>query len=150
MGTAGALGLAPRGQTAPMIVMNGDLLARVNFHHLLKFHQEHAAPATMGVFEYKHTVPYGVVTIENQFFAEIVEKPVHRYFVNAGIYVIEPEILDMIPDDRAIDMPTLFERVKSAGRPPAVFPLREYWIDIGRIDDLRQANREFSGAFPTD
>lgn len=150
MGTAGALGLVPDGEKLPLIVVNGDLLARINFHHLLKFHQERGAPATMGVFEYKHTVPYGVVSIADQYFDEIVEKPVHRYFVNAGIYVLAPQTLKLVPKDAPLDMPTLFERVKAGGQPPAVFPLREYWIDIGRMDDLRQAQAEFFGAFPDD
>ncbi|MBM3513477.1 MAG: CBS domain-containing protein [Alphaproteobacteria bacterium] len=147
LGTAGALGLLPRDIKGPLVVMNGDLLARVNFHHLLKFHQEQAASATMGVFEYKHTVPYGVVQFEDQFFHGIVEKPVHRYFVNAGIYVLDPSARDLIPGGRA-DMPALFERIKAAGQKPAVFPLREYWIDVGRIEDLHQARDDFEGAFP--
>ena len=141
MGTAGALSLVPPTVTGPVIVMNGDVLARVNFHQLLKFHQEQAVSATMGVFEYKHTVPYGVVRFEDQYFQGIAEKPVHRYFVNAGIYVLAPSVLRSIAPDAPIDMPQVFEGLKAAGRAPAVFPLREYWIDVGRMDDLRQAER---------
>lgn len=148
MGTAGALGLLPREIKNPIIIMNGDLLARINFHHLLKFHQEQSASATMGVFEYKHTVPYGVVQFEDQFFHGIVEKPMHRYFVNAGIYVLDPSTLGLIPADQPLDMPDLFEQIKTAGRRPAVFPLREYWIDVGRVEDLHQARDDYVGAFP--
>lgn len=150
MGTAGALSLLSEPARGPVIVMNGDLLARVNFHRLLKFHQEQAAAATMGVFEYKHTVPFGVVHFDGEAFGGIVEKPVHRYFASAGIYVLAPEVIAGIARDRPTDMPAVFERVKASGRPPAVFPLREYWIDVGQIDDLKQAERDFGSAFPQD
>jgi NDP-sugar pyrophosphorylase family protein len=105
----------------------------------------------MGVFESTHTVPFGVVRIDDrQQLEEIVEKPVHRYLASAGIYALEPAVIDLVPPGVATTMPELFQRVKAAGQGSAVFPLREYWIDIGRPDDLRQARAAYPRGFPGD
>lgn len=144
LGTAGALGLLPEKPTAPVLVMNGDLLTKVNFRQLLDFHTEHLSSATMCVREYDFQVPYGVVTLDQHRIATIIEKPVQRFFVNAGIYVMEPEILEMIPHEVYLDMPSLFDKLVTQKRETAVFPIREYWLDIGRMDDFERAQLEFS------
>lgn len=147
LGTAGALALLPEQPTNPVLVMNGDVLTKVNFQQLLDFHAEHNAAATMCVREYDFQVPYGVVHLDNHRIAAIEEKPVQRYFVNAGIYVLEPHVLDLLQRYDYADMPTLFEKLISQGQETAVFPLREYWLDIGRIDDFERANGEFDKVF---
>ena len=139
LGTAGALSLLPERPTMPLLVMNGDVLTKVNFEQLIEFHLEHRAEATMCVREYDFQVPYGVVKFDQHRISSIEEKPIQRFFVNAGIYVLEPSVLGEIPHDTYFDMPTLFERLVEARRETAVFPVREYWLDIGRIDDLEQA-----------
>ncbi|MBU5615223.1 nucleotidyltransferase family protein [Geomonas azotofigens] len=147
LGTAGALGLLPERPNLPVLVMNGDVLTKVNFQQLLEFHREHQALATMCVREYDFQVPYGVVTVDKHRILNIEEKPVQRFFVNAGIYVLEPEALDLIPRDTFFDMPTLFEKVVSLKKETAVFPVREYWVDIGRMDDFQRAEGEFGQVF---
>lgn len=147
LGTAGALGLLPERPSLPVLVMNGDVLTKVNFQQLLEFHREHRALATMCVREYDFQVPYGVVTVDNHRILNIEEKPVQRFFVNAGIYVLEPEALDLIPEDTFFDMPTLFEKVVAQEKETAVFPIREYWLDIGRMDDFQRAEGEFGKVF---
>lgn len=147
LGTAGALGLLPERPAAPLLVMNGDLLTKVNFQHLLSFHAEHGSSATMCVREYDFQVPYGVVTLDEHRIQSIVEKPIQRFFVNAGIYVIAPDILGMIPRDTYLDMPSLFDKLLNQEKETAVFPIREYWLDIGRIDDFERAQVEFSKVF---
>jgi len=147
LGTAGALSLLPDRPCGPFIVMNGDVLTKVNFDHLLDFHAAHAAQATMCVREYDFEVPYGVVNIENNRIADIDEKPVHRFFVNAGIYVLESRALDLIEPGMHLDMPDLFKRLMRAGEETAAFPIREYWIDIGRHADLERANGEYEDVF---
>ena len=143
LGTAGALGLLPNAPTLPVIVMNGDVLTNVNFRSLLEFHEEQDARATMAVREYDFQVPFGVVDLEGARVLNIEEKPVHRFFVNAGIYVIESEVLESVPPNVHLDMPDLFRRLLGDGMKTAAFPIREYWLDIGHLDDLEQANREF-------
>jgi dTDP-glucose pyrophosphorylase len=147
MGTAGALGLLPEKTDQPILVMNGDLLTKVNFRQLLDFHLEHHAQATMCVREYDFQVPYGVVKLENHRLRTIEEKPVHRFFVNAGIYVLEPKVLEYIPVNTYFDMTSLFQKIIDHGLETAAFPIREYWIDVGRLDDLERAKGEYPGVF---
>jgi len=150
MGTAGSLGLLPIRPHKPFIVMNSDLLTKVNFRHLLSFHEEHQSQATMCVREYDIQVPYGVVKLDDFRITGIEEKPAHTFFVNAGIYVLDPAVLDLIDHDRYVDMTTLFEKFIALGEVPTAFPIREYWMDIGRIDDFEQAQAEYPGMFAND
>jgi len=147
LGTAGGLSLLPETPTESLLVMNGDLLTKVNFSQLLEFHSSHHAQATMCVREYDFQVPYGVVKIHNQRITRIDEKPIQRFFVNAGIYVLEPESLNLIPSNSYFDMPTLFEKMIAEKRDTAVFPIREYWLDIGQVADYDRANIEFVQLF---
>ncbi|MDI4650356.1 nucleotidyltransferase family protein [Cohnella hashimotonis] len=147
MGTAGALGLLETIPSEPMIVMNGDLLTKVNFNQLLEFHHEHRALATMCVRNYEYQVPYGVVNVDKHKLIGLVEKPSQHYFVNAGIYVLNPEVIKQIPSDIFYDMTTLFESLMDNKRETCVFPLREYWLDIGRMDDYERANGEYAEIF---
>lgn len=147
MGTAGSLGAFSGKFGKPLFVMNGDLLTRVNFSQLLSFHAEHRAKATMCVREYDFQVPYGVVKIDKGNLVDIEEKPVHRFFVSAGIYVLEPEILELIPSGGYLDMPAFFRLLLDKKMQAAVFPIREYWLDIGRQGDFDRANGEFPSFF---
>ncbi len=150
MGTAGAMGLMPERPTGPLVVMNADLLTRVDFRSLLDYHNEHRSQATMCVREYDFQVPYGVVELDGHRFKAIQEKPVHKVFVNAGIYVLHPIVLDLIPRGKLFDMTTLFERVVEAGYETAVFPVQEYWLDIGKETDYERANGEYHRNFGED
>lgn len=144
LGTAGALSLLPERPSEPLVVMNGDLLTKVRFDSMLNFHAEHGAAATMAVREYDFQVPYGVVQLNGTNIAAIEEKPVHRFFVNAGIYTLSPMAFEHIPNDVFFDMPTLFERMLAAGHPTSAYPLREYWLDIGRLEEFERAQKEWS------
>ena len=147
LGTAGALSLIEEESDLPLIVMNSDILTKVNFQHLLDFHAAHQSVATMCVREYDFQVPYGVVKIEHHRIVDIEEKPVHRFFVNAGIYVLDPTVLDAIPKNTFFDMPSLYQQLISEGKETTVFPVREYWLDIGHIADFDRANGEFARIF---
>jgi len=148
LGTAGALGLLPHDEIEqPIFMMNGDLLTNLNFDNLLKFHQEHAAVATMCVREYEHRVPYGVVESDGHRVRSMIEKPLQRYFVNAGIYVVAPELIRSVPRGERVDMPDLLERQMARGLNVNVFPLHEYWLDIGRMEDFQRAQFEVGGLF---
>jgi len=143
LGTAGALGLIPQESlTLPAIVMNGDILTRVNFAALLKFHQQHQAAATMCVREWQYQVPYGVVNSDGHRIVGITEKPVERYFVNAGIYVLDQAAFSLIRPGEYLDMPTLFNQLIEQRQETCLFPIREYWLDIGQHNDFERANRD--------
>ena len=147
MGTGGALSLLSEKPKDPFLVMNGDLLTKVNFDQLLDFHLEHKAQATMCVREYDFQIPFGVVQIEDHRIVSIDEKPTQRFFVNAGIYVFEPNILEHIPQNSYFDMPNLFKKLLDANCSTATFPIREYWLDIGRMEDFTRASSEFAATF---
>ena len=101
----------------------------------------------MCVREYDFQVPYGVVNILNSKITSIEEKPTHKFFVSAGIYMLSPEILEYIPQNQFYDMPTLFEKIISENKNVISFPLREYWLDIGRIEEYKKANEEYDEVF---
>ena len=147
MGTAGALSLVRDKLSEPFFVMNGDLLTNINFEHMHDYHLSHRAAATMAVREYDFQVPYGVVNIQDGKITSIEEKPTHKFFVSAGIYMLSPEVLANIPNNEFFDMPTLFEKLITAKHCAVSFPIREYWLDIGRMSDYERANNEYSGVF---
>jgi len=146
-GTAGALSLLPEAPKLPLVVMNGDLLTKVDFSRLLDFHVEHQSGATMCVKEYDFKIPYGVVKVDDCAITSIVEKPVHTIFANAGIYVIEPWVLDFVPKQSYFDMPSLFQYMGSKNMSTVAFPIREYWLDIGNHEDFKRANKDYDEEF---
>ena len=147
MGTAGALSLLKERPSEPFFVMNGDLLTNVNFEHIFNYHMLNKATATMCVREYDYEVPYGVVEMNDNKIKQIVEKPVQKFFVSAGIYMLSPEILDLIPKNEFYDMPTLFEKLIKLSKNVISFPIREYWLDIGRMEEYQRANEEYKEVF---
>lgn len=143
LGTGGALRLLPKEVKFPIIVMNGDLLTTLNFVNLLNHHNESKSAATMCVRPYSFRVPYGVVDFDGNQLNGIVEKPQHFHFVNAGIYVIGREAMDLVPNEGLFDMPSLFKEILEKTPLSAnVFPLHENWTDIGNISDLNAARAE--------
>ena len=147
LGTAGSLQLLPEQIMKPFLVLNGDVLTRLNPTHLLSFHRENQAQATVCVREHEVTVPFGVVQATGVELAGFEEKPTYRYLVNAGIYVIDPQLLTLLPVGRAIDMPTFIEIAQSNCQRVIVCPIHEYWIDVGRPDSLRQAHDDWTTSF---
>ena len=143
LGTAGGLSLLPKNFHAPVIVMNGDLLTRISVDALLDFHERENAVATMVVREDQYQIPYGVVQVDGAQIISVEEKPTQRNLVNAGIYVISKLGLENIPIDTFYDMPTHFTKLSADGHRTAAFPLHEYWVDIGRLDELERAQREW-------
>ncbi|MGF1881047.1 nucleotidyltransferase family protein [Vibrio splendidus] len=144
LGTGGALGLLPKDlpKDLPLIMMNGDVLTKVDFQRLLEFHTENQADATMCVREYDYQIPYGVVNGEGHKITSMVEKPIQRFFVNAGIYVVSPRVIQSVPVNHYIDMPTLLEQHMHEREQVLMFPIHEYWLDIGRMDDFNRAQAD--------
>lgn len=147
LGTAGALSLLENTPNEPFFVMNADLLTDVNFSQLLDFHSFANSNGTMCVREYDYQIPYGVVETKEDNIVSIVEKPVKKFFVNAGIYVLSPNIFEYIPKDEFFDMPTLFNILIEKQKKVLSFPIHEYWLDIGRMSDFKQAQNEYFRIF---
>ncbi len=142
MGTAGALTLLKKKPGKSFFVMNGDLLTNVNFEQMLDFHESHSSKATMCVRKYDIEVPYGVVDIDEENITSIEEKPIHNFFVNAGIYLLEPNCIDLIPENEFYDMTSLFEKLIGEKNKTVSFPLQEYWLDIGNHSDYSKAQND--------
>lgn len=144
LGTGGALGLLPDSLPSdlPLIMMNGDVLTKVDFQRLLDFHVDNDADATMCVREYDYQIPYGVINGKGNKIISMVEKPIQRFFVNAGIYVVSPRVIESVPKNHHIDMPTLLEQHMHERDNILMFPIHEYWLDIGRMDDFNRAQAD--------
>ena len=150
LGTAGALSLLKERADAPLILMNGDLLTKLNFDKLIEFHNEHKALMTVCVREYTYSVPYGVMETDGAYLNSLIEKPKRHVLVNAGIYVISPEVLKRIKPGQRVDITEIINQLLDDGLKPAVFPVHEYWIDIGQKHDIERAIKEFSEVFSAD
>lgn len=147
LGTAGALSLLPRYPTLPLVVTNADLLTKEDFGHMLDCHVESCADATMAVREYEMQVPFGVVRECEGRIIAIEEKPVQSFLVSAGIYVLSPKVLELVPTDTYFDMPSLFEAVTASGMRARSHRIDGYWLDVGRLPDYERANLEFEKVF---
>ena len=148
LGTAGALGNLPeKVADQDLIVMNGDLLTKIDFRELMGFHREQGGVATMCVREYDFQVPYGVVESDNHKVNKIVEKPIHKFFVNAGIYVLGKEVMRLINKDQYLDMTELLDERVQGKETVSVFPVHEYWMDIGRMNDFEAAQVDYLSMF---
>ncbi|MDF3917321.1 nucleotidyltransferase family protein [Salinicola salarius] len=148
LGTGGALGLLPHDEiNKPLFMMNGDLLTNLNYLSLLAFHEEHGGSATMCVREFEYQVPYGVIEVDGHRAKTIVEKPVHTFNINAGIYLLSPELVKSVAPREQIDMPSLLEKEMSGDRGVNFYPLEGYWLDIGQMDDFQRAQLDIGEMF---
>lgn len=143
LGTAGGLYYLAKKETNPIIVMNGDLLTAVNFNNLLSFHDKSKADCTVCVREFETKLPYGIIEVKNHRVISIQEKPVYKYFVNAGIYVICSDLLQYIPPNEYYQMTTFLEKLIHLKCKVEAFPLMEYWSDIGQPFDYEKTCQEF-------
>lgn len=141
LGTAGALGLMEAPQDT-LLVINGDILTQVDFRAMLNFHKEHHGDLTVAVRQYDMRVPFGVVECEGASVRRLTEKPALNFFVNAGIYLLEPVVYQYIPNGEHFDMTDLIQRLLDEGRHVVSFPIREYWLDIGLPADYEQAQKD--------
>jgi dTDP-glucose pyrophosphorylase len=141
LGTAGALGNLEKSDE-PMLVLNGDILTQVDFRAMLAFHRENRAELTVAVRKYDFQVPYGVIQCDGAQVRGVDEKPTYNFFVNAGIYLLEPSAHRSIPSAQRFDMTDLIEKLTAGGRRVVAFPVVEYWMDIGRLSDYEQAQTD--------
>jgi dTDP-glucose pyrophosphorylase len=147
MGTAGALSLLPEAPNLPVVVTNADLLTKEDFGAMVDQHVEHQVDGTMAVREYEMQVPYGVVREQGGWIEAIDEKPVQRFVVSAGIYVLSPRAVELVPRDTLFDMPQLFEAIAKQSMKARCHQINGYWLDIGRVADYERANLDFYEVF---
>jgi dTDP-glucose pyrophosphorylase/predicted transcriptional regulator len=141
LGTAGGLKLM-KTVNGPFLVINGDILTGVSFKEMLDYHRKYGAVITVGVRKYEVQVPFGVVECEDVRVTQLREKPSLTFFINAGMYLLEPSARDYIPEGQRFDMTDLIQTLLEAGKPVVSFPIVEYWLDVGRHEDYMRAQED--------
>lgn len=144
LGTAGALSLINETFQEPFLVANGDVITTLDYEELLEFHIKQGAVATMCSREYEYSIPYGVVDIKDERVCGLIEKPSYQFNVNAGVYVLEPHVIDLVPKDTFFDMPALFEVLVEKNQDTFAFNIKDYWIDIGQEHEYQKANKDLN------
>lgn len=142
LGTAGALRLLPQ-INRPLIVINGDVLTNLDFNAMALFHESQGADITVATREHVVDLPYGVFDIDNNLVTAIKEKPSIKKYINAGVYILQPNLINEIPADRKFDMTNLIHQVIQSKGKVVGYPIIEYWMDIGYSDDYYKANDDF-------
>jgi dTDP-glucose pyrophosphorylase len=141
LGTAGALSLLTSKPDNAFLVTNGDVITDINYSDFLEFHRSQNAAATIAIHTHEFQIPYGVLKISGLEVESYEEKPIISNFINAGVYALEPDVLDLIKEPKLRNMPEILEISKNLNKKVIVYPLHESWIDIGRPEDLAKANK---------
>jgi len=141
LGTAGSLSLI-ESSNEPILVINGDIMTKVDFRSMVAFHREHKSDLTVGVRQLELKVPFGVLDCNEMLVSAIREKPTIKLFINAGIYLLEPHVHALIPHEKRYDMTDLMAHLIETGKRVVSFPIIEYWMDIGQISDYEKANAD--------
>jgi dTDP-glucose pyrophosphorylase/CBS domain-containing protein len=144
IGTAGALSLLNPRPDSPFVVSNGDVLTDIRYGDMLDYHYRHGASATMAVHIHEFQHPFGIVHTKGVEIIGFEEKPLVRNHINAGVYVLEPDVLDNLKSGEHCDLPALFDCLRDSNARTIVYPMHEPWLDVGHIDDLKQAQDKHS------
>lgn len=142
LGTGGALALLPGQPSNPLLVLNGDLLTHFDASGMLAFHAQRGYLATVGCYEYAHTVPYGVLDLDEDRVTGLREKPRESWTVNTGIYVLEPALLARVPRGVYFPLPALVEECLDRREPVGAYRVAGDWVDVGHHQELRRARGE--------
>jgi dTDP-glucose pyrophosphorylase/predicted transcriptional regulator len=141
LGTAGALSLLTSKPDNAFLVTNGDVITDINYADFLEFHRNQNAAATIAIHTHEFQIPYGVLKISGLEVESYEEKPIISNLINAGVYALEPDVLDLIKEPKLRNMPEILDISKKLNKKVIVYPLHESWIDIGRPIDLEIANK---------
>ncbi len=143
LGTAGCLKLLPNDIKESFIVINGDILTKLSFKKLIEFHEKNCSKFTICAKQHQTQLQYGVLETKDYKLKCFEEKPIINKLINAGIYVINPEVLSLIKETEFKDMPSLFMEANSKKMQVNVLPIHEYWIDIGTLDSYNIAREDW-------
>jgi NDP-mannose synthase len=147
LGTAGPLTLIKKELTEPFIVMNGDILTLLNFSNLYQFALKQNTLLTITVKKEITPFAFGNIFFDGDYVTDIQEKPDIVRYILAGIYVMTPDIFKYIPDDTYFGMDVLIRNMLQNKTFVSKFDLKEYWLDIGRIDDYEKAQEVYQEHF---
>ncbi|MBI4635733.1 MAG: nucleotidyltransferase family protein [Candidatus Rokubacteria bacterium] len=141
LGTCGGLSLIRDEWTEPFFVLNCDVLTDVDLVNMYKFHAFNRSDLTVAVKDQDFQVPFGIVEVDHERVVRLSEKPKLKFYVNAGLYLLNPETKKTIPFGRRYDMTDLIADLLANGSNVCSFPIRTAWLDVGDIGNLRLARR---------
>jgi NDP-mannose synthase len=147
LGTAGPVKLLEKQLTEPFLVMNGDILTLLNYGNMYKFACTKTSMLTIGTKEILTPFQFGNIYFDGDLVTGIEEKPDFRTTILAGIYIFKPEILNLIPTGKMYGMDQLIKDMLSAKLMITRYPIQEYWLDIGKIDDYEKAQKIYDEHF---
>ena len=147
LGTAGPLSLLKSELKEPFIVMNGDILSNINFTDFYNFAINKETLLSICIKKIRMPYAFGNIFFEDDLVVGIEEKPDFITYALAGIYVMHPDILSIIPSNEYFGMDSLIKKMLSEQLPISKYELKEYWLDIGRIDDFEIAQKDFKENF---
>ncbi|VAV84860.1 D-glycero-D-manno-heptose 1-phosphate guanosyltransferase [hydrothermal vent metagenome] len=150
LGTVGALSLLPELPATPILVMNGDVVTKTKLMRLLDYHKSHRCVMTVAATRYSFEIPLGVLDVKGHYLLGLSEKPQQHFLCNAGIYVINPEVVSLIPNGLEFNTTDLISELVRKGLPVTTFPIHEYWVDVGQVDDLKRARKDMASASSLD
>ncbi|MDA8675815.1 sugar phosphate nucleotidyltransferase [Alphaproteobacteria bacterium] len=137
LGTAGGIQKVPA-INGPIIVSNADIMSNINYKKLVQHHLSNDATATMAVYDMAMYNPFGVVLTDGINISGFDEKPVWRTKINAGIYVLETDVGNLIGPNEKINMPDLFTRARSFSKKTVIYQFDDQWSDIGNLDSYEK------------
>jgi NDP-mannose synthase len=140
LGTAGALKRI-EGLDEPFLAMNGDVLTTLDYAQLMRFHSGHEGALTIATHRQNVDIDLGVITSDDGFVTEYTEKPTMRFDVSMGVYVYDPEVLEVIPE-RRFDFPDVVHAMLEKDRKVAVYTGPGVWFDIGTVGEHERATAE--------
>lgn len=136
LGTAGPVGRLQKYINDTFLIMNGDLYTNIDIQKMLDFHNANNSAFTISVKDYSIQIPFGVMNVKNNYLLEsFAEKPEINYLINAGVYICEPSIINLVNDDENLDMPNLWRKIEKKFKNIFVYKFDENWIDVGRMED---------------
>lgn len=142
LGTAGSLRLIKDKfhLSGPFIVMNGDIITKLDFKKMIEYHLDKKSDLTVGIKDHKSQTPFGVIQLEDDVIKDIKEKPVLEFNISAGIYIVDSELVDTIPYNEHFDMPTLIKSGIEQNKKILGYKIKEYWLSLERLKSFDQAS----------
>lgn len=150
LGTGGGIKLAKEFIDKPFFVINGDIFTNLNVDNMMNFHKSNEFDITVGTRKHSFQIPYGVIETENNIISEIREKPTIDCFINAGVYCVNPNLIENIPDDQYFEITDLINMCIKSNKKVGSYEIKEYWMDIGRLEDYNKVNDDIDGLIACD
>lgn len=141
-GTAGPLAMLRGnydiGKSESVLLMNGDIMTKLNFTRMIDLHIKNKHEITMGIKSIDDKKPYGFVEVKSGLVSKISEKPVISRIINAGIYIVKSSAINDVPRDKFFTMPDLINSLIAQGRPVGAYNIKEFWLGLEELQHFEE------------